>query len=211
MTYRRSTHVRGFSIIESIVMVAVLTMALSVTYVFFVNIFRLSREFNEAMSTQKEINTTLKEFAREVRTMSISEGGAYPIQEASSTSFTFFTDYDKDGTVERVRYYYSTTTSSLMKGIIEPTGGVYLPASEVLTQRVSYVTTAATSVPMFTYYASSYDGVGTTTELAFPVNIPSIRHIRMYIVVIPGGPNQRSTSTAIFSTQVTPRNIKDNL
>lgn len=201
----------GFTLIEIIVVVAVLSLVMIGIYLFFTNVFRLSREFNNAMATQQELNTTLKEFAREVRTMTMSEGGAYPIQEASSTSFTFFTDYDKDGTIERVRYFYSTTTGALMKGIIEPVGGIYSAASETISTRVSYVTTTATTTPMFTYYGSSYDGVGTTTPLSTPVDIPSIRHIRAYVVIIPGGPNQRATSTVVFSTQVTPRNIKDNL
>lgn len=201
----------GFTIIETIVMVAVLSMVMIGIYSFFINVFGLSRDFNDAMATQQEVNTALKEFGREVRTMSISEGGAYPIQEASTTSFTFFSDYDKDGIVERVRYFYSTTSGALMKGIIEPAGGVYSVSSEIIKKRVSYVTTTATTTPIFMYYGSSYDGVGTTTPLSTPISIPSVRHVRAYVVIIPGGPNQQGTSTIVFSTQVTPRNIKDNL
>lgn len=201
----------GYTLIEVIVMVGVLSLILLAIYAFLSNLLGFSRKFTSAMSTQQQINTVLKEFVREARTMSISEGGAYPIQEASSTSFTFFSDYDKDGTVERIRYFYSTTTTSIMKGIIEPVGGVYNSANESISQRISNVTTAATTTAVFTYFNSSYDGVGTTTALATPVNIPSIRHIKVQFFVMLKGFNQQSTSTTIFSTQVTPRNLKDNL
>jgi len=201
---------KGSLLIELIVSLAIVALVSLAIYSFGVNVIGLSRKLSAEMSAQQQINTTLREFEREARTMRISEGGAYPIQEASSTSFTFFSDIDKDGIVDRVRYFYSTTSKALMKGVIKPTGTIYNNANEIFATKIANISTTATTAPIFTYYDSSYDGVGTTTPLAFPVNIPSIRHIRILLIVIPGETTVKATTSVVFTTHVTPRNLKDN-
>src|SRR3989344_4644245 len=119
------------------------------------------------------------------------------------TAFTFYSDIDDDGLKEKVRYFLNGPL--LQKGVIKPTGSPlsYNPASEKITTLIPNVTNAT----IFTYYDENYDGAG--AELTSPINIPVVRLVKITIT-IDKDPN-RAPVTTIFSTQVSIRNLKDNL
>ena len=146
----------------------------------------------------------LKTISSEIRTIaSQSDIGTYPISQASASSFTFYSDIDGDGLKERVRYFLTSTT--LQKGVIKPTGSPlsYNSANEIISTRAINETNAS----IFSYYNKNYDG--TTAALSFPVNIPDIRLVKI-ILTIDDNPN-RPPAPLTFSTQVSIRNLKDNL
>jgi type II secretory pathway pseudopilin PulG len=199
------------------VLISIFVISLISTAIYYLqsNIVRTSRLFQANLTTQQQVRTTLKEFERELQSAAPSQAGAYPIVEASTTQVTFFTDYDRDGYKERIRYFYSTSTRSIKKGVIEPSGvgtTTYNSATEAVNTRIDNVAISATTTALFTYFDANYDGVGTNTPMTQPVGIPSVRHIRMMVSVIPKGEVLATTSKIMFfQTDVTPRNLKDNL
>ena len=48
---------------------------------------------------------------KEIREARTSDDGSYPIEKARDKEFIFYSDIDKDGEVERVRYFLGTTQS----------------------------------------------------------------------------------------------------
>ena len=138
----------------------------------------------------------------EIRTASVSSNGAYPIDQATVSSFTFFSDINNDNLREKIRYFLSGST--LQKGVIQPTGNplVYNPANEKISILASGVTSLA-----FGYYDKNYDG--TTAALSFPINVPVVRLVKI-TVTIDQDPN-RPPGPMTFTTQVSIRNLKDNL
>lgn len=204
---------QGFTLVEILFVIGLMGFIGLAIISFERNMIASSRLLREQLETQQQIRRLFKEFEGEMRTMAPSQAGAYPIAEATSSSITFFSDYDKDGVRERIRYFYATSTKSIRKGVIEPSGAgttTYTLANEVFSDRVINLDTSATTTPIFQYYNSSYDGVATNTPLTSPINIPDVRHIKMLIYV--RVPSQKgSTTPLMFQTQVTPRNIKDNL
>jgi len=131
--------------------------------------------------------------------------GSYPIETAGITAFTFFSDINSDGLKERIRYFLSGTT--LMKGVIVPLGSPlqYLSNTEVLTEIVHNVRNGST--PIFTYYDSSYNG--STSPLSQPVSILSVRLV-MITLILEGDPNRQPAPITV-TTEVSIRNLKDNL
>jgi prepilin-type N-terminal cleavage/methylation domain-containing protein len=208
------TKQRGFTLIEFMITLLIFTMVGLVIFAFQRNVLQTSSWFVGNLQSQLQIQRLFKEFEREVRTMAPSQAGAYPIAEASSTEFIFFSDYDRDGYKERIRYFYSTTSKSIKKGVVEPSGvgtTTYNTANEIITDRVQNITIGATTTTLFNYYDANYDGVGTNTPMTSPVNIPSVRLIKLLIAVTPKGQRTAATSSIYFQTQVTARNLKDNL
>ena len=135
-----------------------------------------------------------------------SAGGAYAIEAAATSSIAFFANIDGDAPVERIRYFMGTTT--LYRGLTEPTGTIYNPANERIREVVHYIKNSSTT-PIFEYYTKDYDGNSTSTALASPINIPDIRLVR---ILLPIDPNAaRSPVFQTYSTQVSVRNLKDNL
>ena len=142
----------------------------------------------------------------ELRKTTHSSTGTYPIELASSTGITFFTDVNNNGSVDKVRYFLNGTT--IQKGVITPTGNplTYNPTNEVVTTLINSVI-ASSTLPIFQYYPSSY--TGTTSPLTFPVDISAIRFVKITII-IDKDPN-RSPIPIIVSSSVSLRNLKDNL
>ena len=133
----------------------------------------------------------------------MADTGAYVINQAEASSFIFYSDIDNDGLKEKVRYFLIGTT--LQKGVIKPTGSPlsYNPLNET----ISTLAENLTNVSIFDYYDKFYDG--TTAPLSLPVNTSDIRLIKITII-IDKDPN-RSPTAMTFSTEVSIRNLKDNL
>jgi len=145
----------------------------------------------------------------EIRSMQNSNNGSYALAEASTTAITFFIDMNGDGLKERVRYFLSSTSQYVvMKQVIKPTGNplVYSPSNSVYTQ-VAYDVKNTFATPIFTYYGADYDGA--TSSLAFPVNPQQVRLVKVTLV-IERDPIKAPNPTT-YSTQISLRNLKDNL
>ncbi len=149
------------------------------------------------------IRKTLKTMSTEIRTASTADTGAYVIGQATATDFIFYSDIDGDQKKERVRYFL--LNGALRKGVTKPTGSPlgYNLANEQISTLIDYVTNAST----FEYFDKDY--AGTEAPLPSPVNISSIRLVKINIT-IDDDPNHAPT-VHTFSTQVSIRNLKDNL
>ncbi len=145
----------------------------------------------------------MKTMVSEIRTASTANTGAYTIGLATDSALTFYSDTDNDGLKEKVRYFITGTT--LQKGLTKPTGS---PLSyNALNEKISTLMPNLTSSSIFQYYDKNDDG--TTAALGAPVSIPAIRLIK--ITIVSDQNPERSPTPKTFSTQVSIRNLKDNL
>jgi type II secretory pathway component PulJ len=195
----------GFSIIEALVGIFILSLIGLAVYSFQKDVFSLNRTISGSLTAQDEARRALKSMSAEIRTASPSSLGAYPLMQTATSSFTFYSNIDGDSFKERVRYFLEGTT--LKKGIIKPSGSplTYNPANEVITELIHDVANATTSI--FSYYDENYDG--TTQPLAEPINISAVRLVKI-TVVIDHNPTQ-PPSPITLTTQINMRNLKDNL
>ena len=191
----------GFTLMEIIVAMSILSGIILVVTMFSLDIYDFGIFLGENIVAEQEIQLTLRVMASEIRAMSQSATGAYPIDVASQSSITFYSDIDGDGLAERVRYYLDATT--FKKGVIKPTGTplAYPTANEQIQEVVHNVYLPAGNI--FAYYNSSY--TGTQAALTFPLNISDLRLININITVdqSPGD----SVSRINLSTSVNMRNL----
>jgi hypothetical protein len=140
-----------------------------------------------------------------IRSASLSSLGSYAIAAASSTSFTYYSDIDHDNLKEKIRYFLSGDI--IKEGIIKPSGSplIYNSANEKIYNLIHDV--ANGSNPVFSYYDKNYNGA--TAPLPAQINIPDIRLIKINIL-IDANP-LRAPGAVNFTTQVSIRNLKDNL
>ena len=194
----------GFTLIEVLVGVFVLGLLVVSIGVFQKNIFFLENLSKSSLEIQQEGRKAIKEMTKEIRSISTSSTGTYPIDTASQNSFTFYSDIDDDGLKERVRYFLEGTT--LKKGELKPTGNpvTYDDNNETV---VDFVRNIANTNPIFSYYDSSYDGSG--APIAYPIDIASIRLVKVELVI--DGNGSSAPVPVTFTFQVTMRNLKDNL
>ncbi len=161
-----------------------------------------SLRFNRGLFTQQQIQQTLQIIVPEIRSASQSSNGVYPIVEATTSTFTFYSDLDKNGTFEEVRYFRED--GIFKKGVIEPIGNppTYPTSSEVVYELVHNI---GTSTAIFLYY----DNTATSTlssPLPSPVDVLKIRTVEVNLIA-----NQGTTSTASMvgvDNRATIRNLR---
>jgi hypothetical protein len=204
MEHRR-THAttQGFTLLE-----LGIAMGISVVILGFIGLMenqlsRVATFINQELQNQQGLSLVFDTFVTEVRSMGPSSIGSYPIEAVSSTSITFFSDIDEDGTFERVRY--SITSSTFEKAVIEPTGSPLQYATSSETSRV-LITNVLAASSSFSYFDSTY--TGEESPLGFPVNIPAVRVVRVdiYADISPSTAPQPS----FFTNTITIRNLRSN-
>lgn len=197
---RRSS--AGFTLIEIVVAMAI-TSGLAF---FFMTLARDTTDatlrFNSQLMTQQQIEQTMQLIVPEIRSIAQGIDGAYPIAEATTSTFQFYSDVDRNGSFDRVRYFLSNGT--LKKGVIKPTGSppVYATSSEAITDVVAGVVGGTT---LFSYYDSSATS-STSNALPSPVDVLRIKTIKITIVANQGTSAKPSLVGA--ETSATIRNLR---
>jgi len=199
----KKNYVSGFTAIETLVGISIFVTIALVLTLFSRNTWIYSAFLTGGLADADAGRQILKTVTSEIRTASTGDTGAYAISGATATTLTFYSDIDHDNLKERVRYFLSGT--SLKKGVIKPTGSPL--TYNVANETISTIAEKVTNATIFQYYDRNYDG--TTSALPSPVNIPDVRLVKITLT-IDTDPN-RSPIPKTFSTQVSIRNLKDNL
>lgn len=189
---------QGLTLIELLVSMAVFMGVLLYVGGYIINILNFQNYLSPAFETQQELQSTLADMSANLRTMNYSSLGGYPIASASTSSITFFVDYNSDGIYEQVHYFLASST--MWKGVLKPTGNplVYNPANEI-TYDVIHDIVSTSSV--FSYYSSEYAGNG--VPMTYPIDISKIKIIGISVMA-----QQENQQTPMYaSMMVTPRNI----
>ncbi len=192
---------RGFTFVEMIVVVAlftVLSLALANTIVAFykANAYTLEQSY-EVNSARR----ALELLTRDLREMTFSDDGTFPLATMATNSIAFYSDIDRDNSVEYVRYALSSTT--LYKYVYNATGTpiTYPTTTPSETYVVSeYVRNASQATSTFRYYiegGSAATATSTVTDVRYVlttliINVDPLRS--------PGEFTLRSTAA--------PRNLK---
>lgn len=195
----------GFSLFEIVMVLAIFAIILFAVTSFRGNLDTLENLINQKLQSRQDLDQEFQIMITELRSAGPSSLGAYPVEAASTSSITFFSDIDKDGIFERVRYFLSSTT--IQKGVIEPTGNplVYSTSTEATTTIVSNVI-VPTSTPLFAYYGTDY--TGSESALASPIDLTKIRLVKVSLSV---DVNPKLAPVPIFfSNTVNIRNLRSN-
>ena len=201
----RSSHSAGFTLIEVFVSIAVFTIIMVAVGLFEVNVFSYQRTASSSFQTVQDAEVILKTISKDIRGASPGSDGSYAIQTVATNTLMFFADVNSDGLKERIRY--TLMGSSLYRTLLTPTGS---PLAYTGTESTSTILTdvANGTSSVFTYYSGSYTG-STTGILAQPVTPTAVRSIQITLSL---DPNTKDTQPArTYSTEVTMRNLKDNL
>lgn len=192
----------GLTLMEIILAMGMGVVIVVVLSRFATTINSLEGLVNEKLSVQQDLAQALQIMATEIRSAAPSELGAYPISVAASTTLTFYSDIDQDGLVDRVRYFFGTST--LEKGVVVPTGVplAYVTSSEVVIPVVGGVKVASSS---FSYFGEA--ATSTETPLVEPVTLSAIRFIN---VMVTADVSSSTPRPATYSKTITIRNLRSN-
>jgi prepilin-type N-terminal cleavage/methylation domain-containing protein len=195
----------GFTLIELIVSIFIFLIVVIGSTTLFTDTINTSNSLTGNLNAQMDVRKAFNSMSDLIRSASQSSNGAYPIDTASSTYFAYYSDIDKDGIKEKIRYFLSGKTLKI--GVIDPTGSplTYNPGNEKISTLINDVVNPP-AVPIFSYYDNTYNG--TSSPMAMPINVPAVRLIKINVLI---DHDTRKPPAAIgFTTQVSIRNLKDN-
>jgi len=205
MLQTRTQKKKGFTLVETMLAVAIFSIVIVAVGAFQRDVFFFNDVLQVGLTNVTEARKVLRPFVGEVRSARPSNLGAPAIELASPTTFIFYSDLDGDGLNERVRYFVDGT--DFKKGVIKPSGNpiTYNAAQEKIINVVHHVVPEQTA---FSYYGTQYNGTDETPPLAFPVSPSHVRLVRIDLT-IDANPD-RAPNLMTITTQATVRNLKDN-
>ncbi|PIS17546.1 MAG: hypothetical protein COT59_00095 [Candidatus Nealsonbacteria bacterium CG09_land_8_20_14_0_10_42_14] len=192
---------RGFTLIETIVTIAIFALIMGVVSGFLVVGYRVQGyTFQQAVAIG-EARKGVEIMVKEIREARPGDDGSYIIEKADNYEFIFYSDIDKDEATERVRYFIEGT--NFKKGVIEPQGWpiTYNPANENIVVLSQYVRNLP---PIFHYY----NGQGEEL-IDLPTRLKDTKLMKVYLVINidPSRPPQNFE----LESAVQIRNLKTNL
>jgi hypothetical protein len=196
---------RGFALAELLVSVGIIVLIVLAIGNFNADIFFLNSVVDSSLKAQLDARRVLRTIIAELRSVSPSSLGAYPITTSATNTLIFYSNIDSDQNKERLRYFQQG--SELKRGVLEPTGSplVYNPVNEQVETLIHDL--ISTTTPIFDYFTQNY--TGTSSPLTPPVDPLLVRLIRVTFT-IDEDPN-RPPSAITVTSQGTLRNLKDNL
>lgn len=198
----KSNSATGATLIE--IMIGAAFVALIVVLLGYLGfgISSFNASFMKSFEPQFDLQYVIQNLTKEIRSMSQSSIGSYPIVQAASSTFVFYSDVDADGIVERFKYFVSG--NNLKKGILVPTGSplVYNEPDEEVFDVLRNLQAGTSSV--FYYYGSGYSG--SEPPLSFPIDISDIKLIKAQFTIT----KSDGTATTTSVIEVTPRELRNN-
>lgn len=190
---------RGFSIIELLVVLGVAIFIIIAVWFFWLGSFRFNEEIRNNLISTAEARRAGELMTKEIRNITNSLDGSYPISKAEPFSFSFFTIDSSSGQILKVRYF--DNDGKLKRGVIFPnsTFPYYDDDREEITTIFKNINSRENS--LFEYFDGFYEF--DSQSLPEPVDVSLVRLIGINIY--------NNNSKIIFSTKISLRNIKDNL
>lgn len=180
MYIQRHFQQKGFTLVESIVVVALFTLlsfAILESIVFFYRVNGYSIAQSNQVQTAR---VGMEQLVRDLREMMYADDGTFPLVVTEPYRVGFFSDIDRDDSVEYVEYsLYASTT--LKKKIFNATGSppvYHATGTPDETYTLSeYVQNSIQAIPIFVYYdLSGNPATGTTT-------VTDLRYVQLSIIV----------------------------
>lgn len=101
----------GLTLIETIVTIAVFTLALGGVAGLIVMLYKTHGYTWQQSIAIDEARRGIETMVKEIREAREGDNGSYPIEAAGDKEFIFYSDTDNDGAVEKVRYFLGTVRS----------------------------------------------------------------------------------------------------
>ncbi|MFH0891992.1 MAG: type II secretion system protein [Candidatus Falkowbacteria bacterium] len=192
----KKTKEPGFTLVEVLVVVAILSSISALTLSLVVTGFKATRFEAEQAEAIAHARNAISVMKKEIRGANSSEQGSYALDSIEEQEFVFYADIDADDRYEKVRYYLDDL--DLIREVTEP-GALNdyseAPASTTIAQFVNNQ-----EENIFTFYNSSYNIASTTNEVR-------LININLKINVTP----ETAPKDVYVESDVTLRNLKSNL
>lgn len=166
---------RGFTVIESLMLVVVTVMVGIALNNFIVNFYRTNGYLLQQTAAVESARRGIRVSFENLRQAAYGEDGAYPLQSAATSSVSFYSDTDNDGTVEKIQLY--VLGDSFYRTVTEATGSPLAYTGPTSTTTIAAYIRNSSTTPIFRFYDT--DGA----ELSSPIDVSDVRSITTSLMV----------------------------
>ena len=183
MEEQRIKKYKGMSLVEMLVAISIFSMAIAGFTLLFARSWKINSytiEMGQSSFAASQGVNTLVSYLRKARQ---GDNGAYAIQSADDNELVVFSDYNKNGSTERLRFYLED--SQLKMGIANPTGGIpkTYPINDeevrILAERIVNLE----NEPIFYYYNKDYPGDIINNPVATPADVSEIKLVKIFLKI----------------------------
>ena len=202
---KKNFYKSGLTPVEMLVYLAIFVIViLAVTYSS-ASFYRYNRYGLEQSQATDSARRGIEPAINNIREATYSDEGSYPIISAATSSLSFYSDVDRDNSVEKIRLYLDTSNNTFKKGLTESAGDppTYDNQSEALFILAKDVRNDEQGVNIFRYYDNS--GV----EVVNLSNVSDISFVVMSVIVNVNP--ARSPNEFTLRAGASLRNLKTNL
>lgn len=194
----------GFTLVETIVVLALYTIIMLAVTTGIHNMYRYNAyTFAQAYQVQNA-RIGMQSLIRDIREMTYADDGSFPLVTMEDNKIAFYSDIDRDDSVEYVEY--ELTDTILTKSVFNATGSppVYDTGSPDEFYTMSrYVQNLNQGTSTFSYYDNNGIGIASST------NLIDVRYIKAQIIV--NIDPIRDPGEYMLRSSAALRNLKDNL
>ncbi len=102
---------KSFTLVETLITIFIFGLIIGVVFASVARIYKTHTYAWQQSVAIDEASRGVRTMIREIREAKPGDDGSYPIKKAGDKEFIFYSDIDKDGEVERVRYFLATVGS----------------------------------------------------------------------------------------------------
>jgi len=180
---RKNKRYLAMTIIEMLVSISIFALGIGGFALLFSKTWQANSFTLEMGQSAMEASQGVNTMTGYIRKAQQSDDGSYPIVSAADNDLVLYSDYNKDGVVERLHFYKNG--QNVLMGVTNPTNTMpkTYPAGDqnVITIAESIVNDAST--PIFYYYNKDYPVDTTNNPLSSPVDFSIIRLMKVYLQI----------------------------
>ena len=102
------SRVKAFTLIETLVTIAIIALSMGAVGGFIVMAYRTYGYTWQQSRAIEEARRGIEKMVKEIREAKQGDDGSFPIEKAADKEFIFYSDIDRDGQTEKVRYFLGT-------------------------------------------------------------------------------------------------------
>lgn len=163
-------HKRGFTLVETVVVVGVFVLIMGAIMSAILYFYRTNAHTVEQIYAVESARKGIELMVRDLRETAYADHGGYPLVSIDDTEILFYSDVDRDDSVERIRY--RIVNGVLEKGVTNATGvpAVYNDADEVFSVVSTDVRNIPEGIDLFSYFDEAgveVTNFGNVTDVVF--------------------------------------------
>jgi len=179
----KSSLLLGFTLVETLVALAIFTLGMQATVLVFAKTIKSKAYSMEMGKASFVVSRSMGDLIGYIRRARQSDNGSFPIVSADDNDLVLYSDYDKDGITERLHIYM--IDGSVYLGIRKPS--LVMPktyaAGDGDTQELAKQIVNTAGEPMFSFYNKDYPQDTVNNPVDVPADVSQIRLVKIFLKI----------------------------